>query len=130
MLELAWGRIVNIGSVQGLVSSPHQAAYVAAEHGLVGLTKTIALEAAAMSCDVTARAVAPTPLVGAQIDARAAQCGRTAEAVVADLVLGRNAVKRSIEDEHVAKLVTSVCGPGAWTTTAAAIPMDASWPAN
>ena len=134
MFELAWRRIVNIGSVQALVASPHQAAYVAAEHGVVALTMTVALEAAAMSRDVTAHAVcqsyAPTPLVGAPIDPRAGQCGRTAQAVVADVLLGRNAVKRSIEDEHVAKLVASVCGPSAWTTTGAAIPMDAGWPAN
>jgi 3-hydroxybutyrate dehydrogenase len=134
LLEPARGRIVNIGSVQGLVASPHQTAYVAAEPGVVALTKTIALEAAAMSRDGTAHAVcqsyAPTPLVGAQIDARAGRCRRRAEAVVADVLLRRDAVKRSIEDEHVAKLVASVCRPAAWTTTGVTIPLDDGWPAN
>ena len=132
--ELAWGRIVSMGSVHGLVASPHKAAYVAGKHGLVGLTTTIALEAAARSPDRTAHTIwlsyVPTPLVRAQIDAQAAEYGTMAEAVVADLLLGPNAVERSIEDEHVAEVVVDVCGPGAWTTTGAAIPMDAGWPAN
>jgi 3-hydroxybutyrate dehydrogenase len=123
-----------MGSVHGLVASPHKAAYVAAKHGLVGLTTTIALEAAARSPDRTARAIClsyvPTPLVRAQIDAQAAEYGTTPEAVVADVLLGSNAVERSIEDEHVAKVVVDVCGPGALRTTGTAIPMDAGWLAN
>jgi 3-hydroxybutyrate dehydrogenase len=134
LLEPASGRIVSIGSVEGLVDSPHRPACVAPEHGVVGLTKTIALEAAAASPDVTAHAVcrsyASTPLVGAQLDTRGARRARRAEAIVADMLLGRNTLKRSIQDEHVAKLVASVCGPGAWATTGAASPMGGGWAAN
>jgi 3-hydroxybutyrate dehydrogenase len=123
-----------MGSVHGLVASPHKAASVAAKHGLVRLTTTIALEAAMRSPDRTAHTVClsyvPAPLVRAQIDGRAAEYGTTAEAVVADVLLGPNGIERSIEDEHVAKLVVAVCGPGAWTTTGAAIPMDTGWLAD
>jgi 3-hydroxybutyrate dehydrogenase len=123
-----------MGSVHGLVASPHKAAYVAGKHGLVGLTTTIALEAAARSPEMTAHTIClsyvPAPLVRAQIDGQAAEYGTTAEAAIADVLLGPNAVERSIEDDHVAKLVLDVCRPGAWTTTGAANPMDAGWLAD
>jgi 3-hydroxybutyrate dehydrogenase len=134
MYAAEWGRVVNIASVHGLVASPFKAAYVSAKHGLVGLTKTIALEAAAVCPDVTAHAICPsyvrTPLVESQIESQASAHGLTASAVVNDVLLERNAVKRLIEPEQVAELVGYVCGPAAWTMTGAVVSMDAGWLAH
>ena len=134
MLESGWGRIVNIASVHGLVASPYKSAYVAAKHGLVGLTKTTALEAAAACPDVTAHAICPTyvrtPLIEAQIESQASVHGITSSAVVTDVLLEANAVKRLIEPEQVAELVGYLCGPAAWTMTGAVVSMDAGWLAH
>jgi 3-hydroxybutyrate dehydrogenase len=134
MLESDWGRIVNIASVHGLVASPYKAAYVAAKHGLIGLTKTIALEAAATCPDVTAHAICPsyvrTPLVEAQIESQASAHGIPPSTVVSDVLLEANAVKRLIEPEQVAEAVGHVCGPAGWTMTGAVVSMDAGWLAH
>jgi 3-hydroxybutyrate dehydrogenase len=134
MVDTGWGRVVNIASVHGLVASPYKSAYVAAKHGLVGLTKTIALEVAAECPDVTAHAICPsyvrTPLVEAQIQSQADAHGIDAAAVVSDVLLEANAVKRLIEPEQVADVVAYLCGPAAWTMTGAVVPMDAGWLAH
>ena len=134
MYDAGFGRIVNIASVHGLVASPYKGAYVAAKHGLVGLTKTIALEAAARSPDVTAHAICPsyvrTPLVEAQIADQARRHGVSEERVVNDILLAPNAVKRLIEPDQVAELVELVCGDGAWAMTGAALTLDAGWLAH
>ncbi len=134
MYERGWGRVVNIASVHGLVASPFKSAYVAAKHGLVGLTKVIALEAAARCPDVTAHAICPsyvrTALVEEQIAAQAEAHGIDPASVVSDVLLEANAVKRLIEPEEVAEVVVSLCGPSAWTMTGAVIPMDAGWLAH
>ena len=134
MLETGWGRIVNIASVHGLVASPYKSAYVAAKHGLVGLTKTIALEAAAVSPDVTAHAICPsyvrTPLIEAQIESQATAHGIEPAAVVGDVLLEANAVKRLIEPDQVAELVGYLYGPAAWTMTGSVVSMDAGWLAH
>ena len=134
MYEAGWGRIVNIASVHGLIASSYKSAYVAAKHGLVGLTKVIALEAAARCPDVTAHAICPsyvrTPLVEAQIAEQARLHGLAEEAVVGDVLLAANAVKRLIEPEDVARAVVSLCGPTAWTMTGSVLTMDAGWLAH
>jgi 3-hydroxybutyrate dehydrogenase len=134
MLETGWGRIVNIASVHGLVASPYKAAYVAAKHGLLGLTKTIALEAAAACPDVTAHAICPsyvrTPLVEAQIESQASAHGIAPSAVVSDVLLERNAVKRLIEPEQVAEAVGHLCGAAGWTMTGGVVSLDAGWLAH
>jgi 3-hydroxybutyrate dehydrogenase len=134
MYAAGWGRIVNVASVHGLVASPFKSAYVAAKHGVVGLTKAIALEAAARSPDVTAHAVCPsyvrTPLVERQIDAQAVAHGIEREAVVSDVLLEANAVKRLIEPEEVADAVVYLCRPGAWTMTGSVLTLDAGWLAH
>jgi 3-hydroxybutyrate dehydrogenase len=134
MYERGWGRIVNVASVHGLVASPYKAAYVTAKHGLLGLTKTIALEAAARCPDVTAHAVCPsyvrTPLVEAQIADQARTHGIDESEVVGRVLLEANAVKRLIEPADVAEVVASLCGPAAWAMTGAAVPMDAGWLAH
>jgi 3-hydroxybutyrate dehydrogenase len=134
MYAAGWGRIVNIASVHGLVASPFKAAYVSAKHGLVGLTKTVALEAAARCPDVTTHAICPsyvrTPLVEAQISAQAAAHEMDPSAVLNDVLLAPNAVKRLIEPDDVAEMVGVVCGPAAWTMTGTALALDAGWLAH
>jgi 3-hydroxybutyrate dehydrogenase len=134
MYERGWGRVINIASVHGLVASPFKSAYVSAKHGLIGLTKTIALEAAARCPDVTAHAICPsyvrTPLVEGQVADQARVHGLAATAVVSDVLLAANAVKRLIEPEQVAHAVTFLCGPAAWTMTGSVLAMDAGWLAH
>jgi 3-hydroxybutyrate dehydrogenase len=134
MYRRGWGRIINVASVHGLVASRNKAAYVTAKHGLLGLTKTAALEAAARCPDVTVTAVCPsfvrTPLVEKQIGDQAKLSGLRPEQVVDDLLLERNAVKRLIEPDDVAAIVEFLCGPAAWTMTGSAVTMDAGWLAH
>lgn len=129
-----WGRIVNVASVHGLVASPYKSAYVSAKHGLLGLTKTVALEAAARGGNLSVSAVCPsyvrTPLVENQI-AEQARLRGIAEADVLDKVLlERNAIKRLIEPEEVARAVGFLCGDSAWSMTGAALTLDAGWLAH
>jgi 3-hydroxybutyrate dehydrogenase len=134
MYERGWGRIVNVASVHGLVASPYKAAYVSAKHGLLGLTKTAALEAGARGGDVTVSAVCPsyvrTPLVEKQIADQARVRGLNESEVLETVLLERNAVKRLIEPEDVARAVGFLCGNGAWATTGAALTLDAGWLAH
>lgn len=134
MYDADWGRVINIASVHGIVASPFKAAYVSAKHGLIGLTKTIALEAAARCPNVTAHAICPsyvrTPLVEAQVADQARVHGIPAAEVVSGVLLEANAVKRLIEPEHVAAAVDFLCGPAAWTMTGSVLPMDAGWLAH
>ena len=134
MYEAGWGRVINIASVHGLVASPFKAAYVAAKHGLVGLTKTVALEAATRCPDVTVHAVCPsyvsTPLVEAQVVEQARAHGIAPADVLSDVLLAANAVKRLIEPSQVAEVVGFLCGPAAWTMTGSVLTMDAGWLAH
>jgi 3-hydroxybutyrate dehydrogenase len=134
MYERGWGRIVNVASVHGVVASPYKAAYVSAKHGLLGLTKTAALEAGARGGDVTVSAVCPsyvrTPLVEKQIADQARVRGLQASEVLETVLLDRNAVKRLIEPEEVARAIGFLCGNGAWATTGAALMLDAGWLAH
>ncbi|HWQ24980.1 MAG TPA: 3-hydroxybutyrate dehydrogenase [Gaiellaceae bacterium] len=134
MYAAGWGRVINIASVHGLVASPFKSAYVAAKHGLVGLTKVIALEAAARCPDVTAHAICPsyvrTPLVERQIEAQARAHGIDPQDVVAEVLLEANAVKRLLEPADVADAVVYLCGPSAWALTGGAFALDAGWLAH
>lgn len=134
MYEAEWGRVINIASVHGLVASPYKGAYVAAKHGLLGLTKTVALEAASRCPDVSVHAICPsyvrTPLVEAQIADQARAHDIAPSAVVSDVLLQANAVKRLIEPDDVAEAVCFLCGPAGWTMTGAVLTMDAGWLAH
>ncbi|MFL6124406.1 3-hydroxybutyrate dehydrogenase [Actinophytocola sp.] len=132
MYGQGWGRIVNISSVHGLVASPYKSAYVAAKHGLEGLSKVIALEGAEHG--VTSNCVNPsyvnTPLVANQVDAQAKTLGIDADRVLDEVMLSPAAVKRLIEPHEVADLVTFLCGNSAAAITGSSMKIDGGWTAR
>jgi 3-hydroxybutyrate dehydrogenase len=132
MYARGWGRIVTISSVHGSVASPYKSAYVAAKHGVEGLTKVIALEAAEHG--VTANSVCPsyvdTPLVANQVEAQAKSLGIPVEKVVEEVMLAPAAVKRLIDPDEVAQLVAYLCGEAASAITGAALKIDGGWTAR
>jgi 3-hydroxybutyrate dehydrogenase len=134
MYQRSWGRVVNVASVHGLVASPFKSAYVTAKHGLLGLSKTAALEAAAKSRNVTVNSICPsyvrTPLVEKQIADQARVHGVPEDEVVARILLTQNAVKRLIEPSEVAKSVVYLCQEESWSVTGTALTMDAGWLAH
>ncbi|MEU0270718.1 3-hydroxybutyrate dehydrogenase [Streptomyces sp. NPDC006307] len=127
-----WGRIVNISSVHGLRASAYKSAYVAAKHGLEGLSKTAALEGAPHG--VTSNCVSPgyvrTPLVEAQIADQAAAHGIPRERVLSDVLLKDSALKRLIEPEEVAEAVAYLCAPQASFVTGTSLVLDGGWTAH
>jgi 3-hydroxybutyrate dehydrogenase len=132
MYAQGWGRVVNVSSVHGLRASPYKAAYVAAKHGLEGLSKVIALEGAPHG--VTSNCVNPayvrTPLVEAQITAQAASHGLAEAEVLQKVMLAPVAVKRLVEPEEVAELVAYLCSPPAAFITGASMVLDGGWTAH
>ncbi|MFF3070276.1 3-hydroxybutyrate dehydrogenase [Kitasatospora sp. NPDC057904] len=132
MYERGWGRVVNVSSVHGLRASAFKSAYVTAKHGLEGLSKTVALEAA--SYGVTSNCINPgyvrTPLVEKQIAAQAEAHGIPEEEVVERIMLDRTAVKRLIEPSEVAALALWLCTPAASYITGASLPVDGGWTAH
>jgi 3-hydroxybutyrate dehydrogenase len=134
MYERGWGRIINIASVHGVVASPYKSAYVSAKHGIVGLTKAVALEAAERAPEVTVHAICPsyvrTPLVEKQIEGQARVHGIPENQVLEQIMLTRNAVKRLIEPEDVAEVVAFLCREESWSMTGSVLTMDAGWLAH
>jgi 3-hydroxybutyrate dehydrogenase len=127
-----YGRVVNISSVHGLRASEFKSGYVAAKHGLEGLSKVIALEGAAHG--VTSNTICPgyvrTPLVENQIAAQAQAHGVPADEVVATILLRESAIKRLVEPEEVAELTAFLCGPATGFATGASFVMDGGWSAR
>ncbi|BBK29911.1 3-hydroxybutyrate dehydrogenase [Stella humosa] len=127
-----WGRIVNIASAHGLVASPFKSAYVAAKHGVLGFTKTTALEGAEFG--ITANAICPgyvwTPLVEKQIDDQARTHGIDREAVIRDVMLAPQAAKRFTTVEEIGALALLLCGPNGQSFNGAALPIDNGWTAR
>jgi len=132
MVASGWGRVVNIASAHALVASPFKSAYVAAKHGIAGLTKTAALEMAEKG--VTVNAIAPgyveTPLVTGQIADTARARGITEEEVVRDVMLLAQPTKKLITVEQVADLVVFLCDEKASAITGAVLPIDGGWTAK
>lgn len=132
MKDRKWGRIINIASAHGLVASPFKSAYVAAKHGVLGLTKTIALEGAEFG--VTCNAICPgyvlTPLVKKQIPDTARARGISEEAVVRDVLLAAQATKQFVTTGQLGALVVFLCSDAASQLTGAALPVDGGWTAH
>src|SRR5438067_10994452 len=132
MLAAGWGRIVNVSSAHGLVASPFKSAYVAAKHGVLGLTKTVALEVA--ETGITCNAICPgyvrTPLVEGQIRDQARAHGMQEQQVVRDVILASQPNKRFVELQQLADLVLFLCSESAVSITGAALPMDGGWTAR
>jgi 3-hydroxybutyrate dehydrogenase len=126
------GRFVAIASAHALVASPYKAAYVSAKHGVLGLVKTLALEGA--DAGIAAVAVCPgyvrTPLVERQIVDQAKAHGLPEEAVLEEVILAPQAIKRLIEPEEVAEAVAYLLGPGGRTMTGVPLTMDLGWTAR
>jgi len=127
-----WGRIVNLVSAHGLVASPYKSAYVAAKHGLIGLTKTVALEVA--ETGITCNAICPgyvrTPLVEGQIEAQAKAHNLPRDRVIREVILAAQPTKRFIEIDEVAALALFLCGEQARSITGTALPIDGGWTAR
>ena len=126
------GRIINIASAHALVASPYKSAYVAAKHGIAGLTKTVALEVAAQG--ITMNAVCPgyvwTPLVEKQIPATAKARGITEAQVISDVLLHAQPTKQFVQVEEVAALTTFLASDAGASITGAIIPIDGGWTAQ
>lgn len=132
MYARSWGRVFNVGSVHSLVASPYKSAYVSAKHGLVGLTKVVALEAA--ETGITCNAICPgyvwTPLVEAQIADQAKAHGIAREAVIRDVLLAQQPNKRFAQVEEIGSLVAFLAGEGGASITGTALPVDGGWTAH
>ncbi len=132
MKRRGWGRIVNIASVHGLVASPYKSAYVAAKHGLVGFTKSLALEVAELG--ITANAICPgyvlTAIVDKQIDDQARVHGIARENVIRDVILAAQPSKAFVKPEDVAALALHLAGESAAQINGAALTIDGAWTAR
>ncbi|WP_326835107.1 3-hydroxybutyrate dehydrogenase [Amycolatopsis rhabdoformis] len=132
MYERGWGRIVHLASVHGLRASAYKSAYVTAKHGLLGLSKVIAVEGA--SNGVTSNCVCPayvrTPLVESQLAGQAELHGLSQDEVLSRVLLARSAVKRLIEPDEVAGAVAFLCSPEAASVTGTELTLDGGWSAS
>jgi 3-hydroxybutyrate dehydrogenase len=132
MRRRSFGRIVNLASAHGLVASPYKSAYVAAKHGMVGLTKVVALETARE--DITCNAICPgfvaTPLVEGQIDEQARAHGMPREQVIDEVILASQPSKRFVEIEELGALAVFLCGAAGRSITGAALSVDGGWTAR
>lgn len=132
MKKNGWGRIINMGSAHSLIASPFKSAYVAAKHGLLGMTKSIALELA--EHNITVNAICPgyvkTPLVVNQIADTAKARNMTEEAVIRDVILASQATKKFVEIDEIANLVIFLCDDRAASITGVPLSIDGGWTAH
>jgi 3-hydroxybutyrate dehydrogenase len=132
MLANKWGRIINLASAHGLVGSPYKSAYVAAKHGMLGLTKVIALETAEQG--ITCNAICPgyvyTPLVEAQIEGQAKAHGIPRDQVIREVLLAQQPNKRFATVEELGALSVFLASEAAASITGTAIPVDGGWTAH
>lgn len=127
-----WGRIINIASAHGLVASPFKSAYVAAKHGMVGLTKVVALEVAEMA--ITCNAICPgyvkTPLVEGQIADQSKTRGISAKRVIREVILAAQPTKKFVTLDEINALVLFLAGDMAASINGAALSIDGGWTAK
>lgn len=131
MKSAGWGRVINLASAHALVASPFKSAYVAAKHGLAGMTKTVALEVAEKN--ITVNAICPgyvhTPLVDKQIGDQAKARGISEEDVIKNVILGAQPTKKFTTVEQIGDLAVFLCSPAADNITGAILPIDGGWTA-
>jgi 3-hydroxybutyrate dehydrogenase len=129
MKAKGWGRIINVASAHGLVASPFKSAYVSAKHGVIGLTKSVALEIARTG--VTANAICPgfvrTPLAEAQVKPLAEKHGVSEEKALTDYLLDRQPTKKWVEVEEIAEAAVYLCGPGSGSINGSSLSIDGGW---
>ncbi|BAU93848.1 D-beta-hydroxybutyrate dehydrogenase [Methylorubrum populi] len=132
MKAKGWGRVINTASAHSMVASPYKSAYVAAKHGIVGLTKTAALELATHG--ITVNCISPgyvwTPLVESQIPDTMKARGLTKEQVIEDVLLKAQPTKEFVTVDQVAALAVFLCSDGASQITGANLAMDGGWTAQ
>ena len=132
MKRRGWGRIINVASAHALVASPFKSAYVAAKHGIVGLTKVTALETAEQG--ITCNAICPgyvyTPLIEAQIDGQAKVHHIPREQVIRDVLLAQQPNKRFTTVEELGALTVFLASESAASITGVALPVDGGWTAH
>jgi len=132
MKQNGWGRIINISSIHGLVASPYKSAYNSAKHGLIGFTKTVALEVGEFG--ITANAICPgysrTPLVEAQIADQAKSHGISEDEVISKIMLEPAAIKRIIEPDEIADLAMFLASDSARSITGSSYSIDLGWVAR
>jgi 3-hydroxybutyrate dehydrogenase len=131
MKKRGWGRVINVASAHGLVASPFKSAYVAAKHGIVGFTKTIALETAenGITCNAICPGYVLTPLVEKQIPDTAKARGLTEEQVKRDVLLAAQWTKKFVTVEQLAGVALFLCSDYAENITGVALPVDGGWTA-
>jgi 3-hydroxybutyrate dehydrogenase len=131
MRAAGWGRVINIASAHGLTASPYKAAYIAAKHGIVGLTKTVALETAEEP--ITANAICPgyvlTPLVEAQIPDTMKEYDMSREDVIRNVMLTRQPSKEFATVEQMGGTAAFLCSDAAAQITGTTISVDGGWTA-
>ncbi len=132
MKVTGWGRIINIASAHGLVASPFKAAYVAAKHGVVGLTKVTALETAetAITCNAICPGWVRTPLVERQIEALAAEHGCDIETAAKELLAEKEPTLRFTVPDDIGAMSVFLCSTAADNITGAALQLDGGWTAR
>jgi 3-hydroxybutyrate dehydrogenase len=132
MRRRGWGRVINVASAHALVASPYKSAYVAAKHGVLGLTKVTALETAedGITCNAICPGYVRTPLVEQQIDDQAKAHGIPRDKVISDVLLKNQPSKRFVEVAELAALALFLCSDGGASVTGAALPMDGGWTAH
>ena len=131
MKSAGWGRVINVSSVHGLRASEFKSAYISAKHGLMGLTKTTALEGGPYG--ITVNAICPayvrTPLVDNQVDAQAATHGIPRDEVIGSVMLKKAAIKRMIEPSEIGAAVLYLCSDAAGCMTGTDFTIDCGWTA-
>ena len=132
MKKRQWGRIINVASAHALVASPFKSAYVSAKHGVLGLTKVVALETAEHG--ITVNAICPgyvlTPLVEKQIPETAKARGITEDEVVKNVLLHAQPTHKFVTTEQIGELAVFLCTRAAASITGAAIPIEGGWTAQ